>query len=282
MSTRLGFVLHQHRPAALELASRALAWCESRGTNACMPHEDAEILGRSDLGVSEESFGTDIDLVLSLGGDGTMLRASGLVAANEVPILGVNLGTLGYLTGVEPDDLEAALDEWCNGELVVEERMLLEVHLSDGGFAGLAVNELVLERGEAGHTISVDVAIGGEHFSRYLADGIIVATPTGSTAYSLSAGGPIVEPNFEALLLTPVAAHMVFNRSLVLAPSTEVKLTVEGYRNGIVTLDGRRIAEVSPGDVLTCRAAFQRARFVIRGQRDFHTVLKEKFGLTER
>lgn len=280
--TKVGLVLHQHREGLAEIAERALAWCDGAGAGVALPAEDARSLGRPDLAVSDQEFATTTDLVVSLGGDGTMLRATSLVASNEVPILGVNLGNLGYLTGVEPDDLELALDEWCRGELAVEQRMLLEVRLGDAPVAGLAVNEVVLERGEPGHTVSVQVSIGGNHFTRFLADGIIVATPTGSTAYSLSAGGPIVEPNFEALLLTPVAAHMVFDRSLVLAPTTQVRLEVDGYRNGIVTIDGRRIAEMAPGDVLTCRAAKERARFVVRGARDFHVVLKDKFGLTDR
>ncbi len=278
--TRLGLVLHQHRPAAVELATRALQWCEDNGLTVVLSPQDALLVGREDLAVGIEAFGLDLDLVLSLGGDGTMLRATSLVAANEVPILGVNLGHLGYLSGVEPDDLEAALDEWREGKLVAEQRMLLEVRFADGQLAGLAVNELVIERAEPGHSVSVKVSIGGRYFTTYLADGVIVATPTGSTAYSLSAGGPIIEPQFEALVLTPVAAHMVFNRSLVLAPTTEVRLQVDGYRDGIVTLDGRQINKVSPGDVLSCRAATKRATFVSRGVRDFHTVLKEKFGLS--
>lgn len=284
MTSQIGLVLHQYRPAARDLAARALQWCDANSVGVRLPPQDADLVGRADLAVDEDEFGEDLNLVLSLGGDGTMLRATSLVAANEVPILGVNLGSLGYLTGVEPHDLEPALKEWFQGELSVEQRMLLEVRLGDGDgdVVGFGVNELVIERGEPGHTISVQVAIGGQHFTRYLADGIIVATPTGSTAYSLSAGGPIVEPNFDALLVTPVAAHILFDRSFVLAPTTEVRLTLDGYRNGTVTLDGRRVAEITPGDVLRCRAAKKRAKFVVRGDRDFHTVLKEKFGLTER
>lgn len=282
MIRRMGMVLHQHRPGAVQLALRALQWCERERVEVSLPSEDAALVDRADLATDNGNFGEGLDLVLSLGGDGTMLRATNLAAAWEVPILGVNLGNLGYLTAFESTEMETALDAWCRGELAVEQRMLLEVRLSDGEIAGFAVNELVIERGETGHTVSVGVSIGGQYFTRYLADGVIVATPTGSTAYSLSAGGPIIEPKFEALLLTPVAAHMVFDRSLVLAPSTEVRMVLDGYRNGIVTLDGRRIAEISPGDVVTCQAAEIRARFVVGRGRDFHTVLKEKFGLTER
>lgn len=282
MLNQLGLVLHRHREGVGDLAQRVITWAGGAGCEVRLNAADAQLIGRPNLGVEDDAFGVGLDLVLSLGGDGTMLRATRAVADAGVPIMGVNLGNLGYLTSVEPNDLEAALDEWCRGELGVEERMLIEVRDGSGQSIGLGLNELVLERGEAGHTVSIQVSIAGKYFNRYLADGLIVATPTGSTAYSLSAGGPIVEPNFEALLLTPVAAHMVFDRSLVLAPTTEVRFEVDGYRNGIATLDGRRIAEMQPGDVITCRAAEQRARFVVRGDRDFHVVLKEKFGLTER
>ncbi len=281
MTINIGLVLHQHRPEVIDLAHRALAWCEQCDVIGSLPETDASLIGRPDLARPEGDFGDGLDLCLSLGGDGTMLRTTHLVARNGVPILGVNAGHLGYLTTVDPDDLEAALAEWRDGNLVVEERMLIEVESSSGKL-GLALNEVVVERAEVGHSVSVVATIGGRRFTRYLADGLIVATPTGSTAYSLSAGGPIVEPDFDALVVTPVAAHMVFNRSMVLAPSTEVRLTIDGYRSGIVSVDGRQIGPVAPGESVVCRAAADRARFVIRGDQDFHTVLKEKFGLEDR
>lgn len=289
MTITVGLVLHHYREEALELAQRALSWCTTCGVDGRLPTADAELLGRPELGRSEtpgpDSFGVDLDLCLSLGGDGTMLRTANLVAPHEVPVMGVNVGQLGYLTSVDPDDLEAALTAWQAGALAVEERMLLDVAVeaaSGSSTGALALNEVVVERGEPGHTVSVVAEIGGKRFTRYLADGLIVATPTGSTAYSLSAGGPIVEPGFEALVVTPVAAHMVFNRSMVLAPSTEVRLTIDGYRPAIVSIDGRQLTRLEPGDSILCRASNQRARFVVHEETDFHTVLKEKFGLEDR
>ncbi len=283
----IGLVLHHYRPEALELAARALEWCDAQAVAGCLPKADAELLGRPDLAVHDDDFGPDLDLCMSLGGDGTMLRSTNLVACHGVPIMGVNVGQLGYLTSVDPDDLEQALGQWHRGELAVEERMLLDVSVKSAAATGaseqaLALNEVVVERAEAGHTVSVVAKIGGNRFTRYLADGLIVATPTGSTAYSLSAGGPIVEPGFEALVVTPVAAHMVFDRSMVLAPSTEVELVIDGYRPAIVSIDGRQLTRLEPGESIVCRASEQRAQFVVHEETDFHTVLKEKFGLEDR
>ncbi len=286
MGISVGLVLHHHRPEAVELGTRALEWCETCGVEGRLPAVDAELLGRPELGEADDAvFGKGLDVCLSLGGDGTMLRSTDLVARHEVPVMGVNVGRLGYLTTVDPDELEAALTAWHAGSLAIDERMLLDVTVETAETevqTAFALNEVVVERAEPGHTVSVVAEISGKRFTRYLADGLIVATPTGSTAYSLSAGGPIVEPGFEALVLTPVAAHMVFNRSMVFAPSTEVRLTIDGYRPAIVSIDGRQLTRLEPGQSVLCRASDRRARFVMHGETDFHTVLKDKFGLEDR
>ncbi len=283
----IGLVIHHHREEVRDLARRALAWCDAHDFAGVLPVADAVLVGRADLGVDETTFGSGLELCLSLGGDGTMLRAARLTVDDRVPLLGINAGHLGYLAEVDPDELEQALDEWVAGALTPEHRMLLEISFERASDQVVpeptfALNEMVLERAESGHTVSVNASIAGRYFTRYLADGLIISTPTGSTAYSLSAGGPIVEPNFEALLVTPVAAHMVFDRSLVLAPTTQVRFAVDGYRDGIVTVDGQQIARLAPGDAVLCNGGRRTATFLVRGDRDFHTILKEKFGLTDR
>ncbi|MDA3040117.1 MAG: NAD(+)/NADH kinase [Actinomycetota bacterium] len=285
----LGLVVHHHREEVAGLGRRVRQWAEAHGGTLRLLDEDTGVLvdqASSAATVQPADFGPGLDLCVSLGGDGTMLRAVQLTAEAEVPVLGVNAGQLGYLTEVDPGHLEETLDAWLAGRARVQERMLLEidVHPSPGEplIRELALNEVVVVAATNTRSVTIDAAISGRHFTRYMADGVIVATPTGSTAYSLSAGGPIVEPDFEALLVTPVAPHMVFDRSLVLAPSTEVRLTVAGYRDGLVAVDGRAIAQLAPGGYLTCKASDRRARFVVRGDRDFHTILKEKFGLSDR
>lgn len=283
MTKRIGLVIHHYNLDVRDLARQAIEWCGTR-VEPSLPKTDADLLERGDLAVSEADFGRDLNACLSLGGDGTMLRATALVSSHGVPILGVNAGHLGYLTEVDPGKMVEALDEWERGELATEHRMMLDL-FTDGGrtWVGRALNEIVMERSEAGRAVEVGIAIGRQPFLSLLADGVIVATPTGSTAYSLSAGGPIVEPDFKALLLTGVAVHGVFNRPLVLAPDTEVELTVNGHRSAAVTLDGRRLErEFSPGESVTCRVSDQEVGFLVRGDRDFHMVLKEKFGLSDR
>jgi NAD+ kinase len=283
VTKRLGLVIHHYNRDVCELAKEAIEWCGS-DVVPTLPKPDADLIDRGDLAATESDFGPGLDACLSIGGDGTMLRATALVAGHGVPILGVNAGQLGYLTEVDPGHMVTALEQWRRGELSIEHRMMLDLLASsDGTLLGRALNEVVIERSEAGRAIEVGVSIAGEPFLSLLLDGLIVATPTGSTAYSLSAGGPIVEPDFRALVLTPVAVHGVFNRPLVLAPDTEVALTVEGHRPAAVTLDGRKLDRVfSPGETVICRVSEQEVGFLVRGDRDFHHVLKEKFGLTDR
>ncbi|MEM7275373.1 MAG: NAD(+)/NADH kinase [Actinomycetota bacterium] len=283
MARKLGLVLHSHRPEVRDLAKQAIEWCGSSAIPV-LPTPDASLVGRPDLAADESRFSAELDACLSLGGDGTMLRAAELVAADDVPILGVNAGRLGYLTEVDPDRMIDALDRWLADALAIEERMMLEVTTDRPGaesFVGHALNEAVVYRSESGRTLDVLASIDGRPFSDYLADGVIVATPTGSTAYSLSAGGPIVEPDFHAMLLTPVAAHMVFNRSMVLAPTTEVTLTVQGYRGAVLSLDGRSALDLDPGQSVTCRGSSRTAKLLVGGDRDFHSVLKKKFRLVD-
>jgi NAD+ kinase len=210
-----------------------------------------------------------------------------LVARDEVPVLGVNLGTLGYLTDIEPDGLRPALERVLAGEHLIEERMLLEIDIEAPSGAAtesnvLALNEAVLEKTGAGHTIRLDVDLDGAFFTPYAADGLIVATATGSTAYAFSARGPIVEPTHRAILLTPVSPHMLFDRTLILDDDSDVTLTVAGTREAALVVDGRHLGDLRPGDVVRCRASAHVARLVLSSPRDFHAILKAKFGLSDR
>ncbi len=286
---KLGIVVHLYNTAVDELAKQAIEWA-SGVIDVCLPSRDALKVGRGDLGVPEEEFGPQLAACLSLGGDGTMLRTTALVAAHGVDILGVNGGHLGYLTEVDPEHMVEALQQWHDGRFRTEQRMMIDVFEADGTTPiGTALNEAVIERSEPGRAVEVTITISGQRFITVLADGLIVATPTGSTAYSLSAGGPIVEPSFEALILTPVAAHGVFNRPMVLSPGADVELRVEGHRPAAVTMDGRpwETAEgvrrhLAPGEAIHCRTSPVGVKLLVRGDRDFHLVLKEKFGLSDR
>ena len=286
--SKLGIVLHHYRPEVIDIAHRVLKWCAQSvdEISVSLPSHDAQLVGHPELAEEEALFGHDLDVCLSLGGDGTMLRAAALVATDGVPILGVNAGRLGYLAEVEPSHLTEILDLWRDGGLQEQSRMLIDVTSDALGEHGtpyheLALNEAVVGRIDSGRTVDLLVSINNRPFSNYLADAAILATPTGSTAYSLSAGGPIVEPDFRALILTPVAAHMVFNRSMILAPTTEVTFTVQGHRGAVLSIDGRTSLELAPGQAVRCRSAAIEAKLLVTGDRDFHQVLKEKFHLID-
>lgn len=278
-----GLVLHGERSAAL--AAESVSWLEERGHEVRLLSMDAEQLQRSDLAVDPAEFAVGLDLVVSLGGDGTMLHAARLAVEDEVPVLGVNLGTLGYLTEVEPSGIRMALKRFLAGSYQVEERMRLQVIVgrADGAApAATALNEVVIEKSSPGHTVRLEVELDGRPFTTWVADGLILATPTGSTAYSFSVRGPIVDPVHRAVLMAPVAPHMLFDRAMVLRPDCEVRVTVAGERSAGVSLDGRPEPALVPGDWVHCSGARVASRFVTFGEHDFHAVLRSKLGLWQR
>ncbi len=283
-------VVNESQPRAVEVAHRAVSWLSERGHSVRLPKRDAEASGIGHLGYEGEDLLASADLVVALGGDGTMLRGVDLVARQGTPVLGVNLGRLGYLTDVETTAVPRALERFLAGDYLIEERTMLELSVEYAGRAGedappglhLGLNEAVLEKSSPGHTVHLAVSIGGRSFIRYVADGLIVATPTGSTAYSFSAGGPIVSPRQEALLLTPVAPHTPFSRSLVLHPDEPVRVEILDQRGAVLTVDGRELGALGPGDAVVGAVAQVPARFVTFEWRDFYGVLKAKFGLTDR
>ena len=284
MST-VGLVLHHERKQAAELARDTAAWLLAEGHQVRLPRPDAELASLGAHGCDDDELGPGLDVAVSLGGDGTMLRTVDLVAGSGVPILGVNVGQLGYLTDIEPADARTALERFLAGEGSIEERMLLSVRVEpvEGEpVEHLAFNEAVLEKTPMGHTVRLAVEVDGEFFTTYAADGLIVATPTGSTAYAFSARGPIVAPRHRAQLLTPVSPHMLFDRTLVLEPDARVRITVQGHRAATLSVDGRNLGELGEGDAITCTAADRSARLVTFGPRDFLQILKTKFGLNDR
>jgi NAD+ kinase len=281
--TAVAVVAHHEREEAAALATTAIAWLHERGHDAWIVPDDAAVLDLPDL-VDERPL-TSADLVVCLGGDGTMLRAVRLLDGAAVPLLGVNVGVLGYLTEIEPPELTAALARFVagpeEGDWQLDERMMLHVSVAGDG-AWRALNEAVVEKHDSGHTVRLLASIAGAPFTSYAADGLIVATPTGSTAYSLSARGPIVSPKHRAMLLTPVSPHMLFDRTLVLDPTETVEIEVAGFRPAALAVDGQRVATLAEGDVVTCRPAAETARFVRLSSHHFHQILKSKFGLADR
>jgi NAD+ kinase len=271
----IAFYAHPHRPEATDLAERTSTWLKAQG------HQPIFALGEDGPASIDGA-----DLLVSLGGDGTLLRSVDAALARGIPVLGVNIGRLGYLTEVEPAGLEEALGRFLAGSHQVEERMTLSVTVAaaDGTILAhrTALNEATVEKTVPGHTVRVATSIDSRPFVTYAADGLLVCTPTGSTAYNLSARGPVLSPRLRAIVVTPVSPHMLFDRPLVLDPAEQLRLEVLEPRPAVLVVDGVTVCELEPGTVVDCREGEQPARFVTFGWRDFHAILRAKFHLADR
>ncbi len=281
----IGLVVHERREEAAAQALDLTEWLLEEGHEVRVPSGD-ELDGELEaFSITDDGFADGLDAAISLGGDGSMLRAAQLIRGRDVPILGVDFGQLGYLTTVEPSEMHTAVRRTLAGDCEIEDRMLLGVTVSSSGVDGddaLALNEAVVERTHQSNTIRIAVSIDGLFFTSYAADGLIVATPTGSTAYALSARGPIVAPTHRSFQLTPVSPHMLFDRTLVLDPEQKLRLTVDGGRPAALSIDGSTRGVMGDGDWIECTAAPETVRLVRLDDDHFHSVLKSKFGLNDR
>jgi NAD+ kinase len=258
---RVAFAVHPTKPEA-----------------AAMRAEIEGVLSERGIEVGED----DPDLVLALGGDGTMLQAAHTAHAANAPLLGVNFGALGYLTEVEAGEELDALKRVLDGDYRIEERMMLDCRVTSDGEAAhlVSLNEVLVERSARYRLVRLEVSVSGERLANFNADGVIVATPTGSTAYALSAGGPIISPRAEALVIVPVSPHMVFSRPVVLAPDDEVTIRVdEAVSVASLSLDGTLGRKLQPGDVVTARRHDRSLRLIRLSGPDFLERLRRKLGL---
>ena len=278
----IGIVPHLARLEARRVAASTAASLRASGVDVRVPASDAVRVGLDEWAVPDEEFASGLSYAFSLGGDGTMLRTVDLVCAEGVPVVGVNVGHLGYLASEQLSDLEAVVERVIRGDHGIEERMMLDIVVSaprhrTRRFA--ALNDAVLEKSNAGNTVRLGVSFNDVPFADYSADGVIVATPTGSTAYAFSVRGPIVSPLMRAIVVVPISPHMLFDRSLVLSADETVRLEVLDGRTATLFVDGRDEGAVPGGAVVTCSAHPRPARLVTFGPRDFHGILKTKFEL---
>jgi NAD+ kinase len=206
-----------------------------------------------------------------------MLAATQQALAHDVPILGFNLGTMGFLAEASTGDVDKVIERLMSGDYLVTERMTVTASVE--GVAATGVNDVVVEKVDSQRLIHLDVAVNGEHFITYRADGLIVATPTGSTGYAFSARGPLIDPTLDALILAPVAAHSLFDRSLVLPPSTSLAITVRRDRPVKVTVDKIDMGHLATDKTVHIERGSKPARFVKLDERPFTEIVTEKFGL---
>jgi NAD+ kinase len=274
---RIGFAYNPTIEAAVELSARAAGWCQVRGIGEWQAQSgDTETL----VGQLRTT-----DALVVLGGDGTFLRAVRAVAEVDVPILGINLGKVGFLSKAEAGELDGVLAKIVDGRYTIDERMALEGRiLRDGqaidGTRHVALNDIVVARGSLARVCRLDVAIDDTHLATFIADGLIVASPTGSTGYSFSAGGPILDPVSRNLVVTPIAAYLSAIRSVVVSPEQTVRCTVVDAFEALVSIDGREDMRIDVGDVVEVGAVERPIRLIApHGAQPFWDLLRHKVAL---
>lgn len=282
-AARVGVVGHARYEQLEATLGRVRDYAERRGVAFLFEEELLASPGMAGADVLRPEDLPDLDLLLTLGGDGTLLRGARQVARHGTPVLGVNFGHVGFLTSAAPEELVSALDQALSGDIWLDERMMLAVRAEapDGTLRGeyLAVNDVVLHKGGVARMIRLAVRANGHEVGSYSADGIILATPTGSTAYSLSAGGPVVAPSVDCIIATPICPHTLAVRPLVLPAEETVSvdvLTPSGEL--LLTIDGQEDAQLVPGDCVVVRRAPWPVRLVRFPGQTFFSTLRRKLG----
>jgi NAD+ kinase len=274
----LGIIANTQKAQIWDVLPPFLAWLESKGASVLVCDDLSDRLK-----VTPDHFLPCLDLVsrcdmvLSFGGDGTLLSTANRVRHNQTPILGVNLGGLGYLAEITLDSLYPRVEELLSGAYRIEDRMVLSCQVENSTDLYYALNDVVLDKGAFPRVIRIRTTIGGRYLNTYTSDGLIVATPTGSTAYSLSAGGPIVEPALNALIVNPISPHTLADRPMIIGADREIEALVEGGHSSIIlSTDGQIHRNLSVGDRVLIQKADYIVKLVLFKDKDFYDVLREK------
>lgn len=261
--------------------NRVTDWLKAKGVDILLSQESARVLGRPELGLTIPELAQLADYLMVWGGDGTLLNCTRLAAPFGTPIFGVNLGRMGFLTEIDVPDLLAGLELILAGHYHIEQRMMLEASIYRSGKLieqGICLNDVVVAKASFARMIFLEVSINGEPVESLSADGVIVASPTGSTAYSLSAGGPLVAPDVQIMLITPICPHTLSNRPLVIAPQARVNIRVLSEVGDVMlTMDGQYGFHLQKGDRVEIRRAAVVAKFLKINRRSFYEVLRAKF-----
>jgi NAD+ kinase len=257
-------VTKPHQPEVARVASQLATWFDGKGIRASMDPASAE----------------RADLCVVVGGDGTLLAAARMMGDHQVPILAINYGGLGFLTEVTRDEMYPALEGVLAGKTVTRSRMMMEVSVQrDGGAVGTyqALNDVVIHKGTLARIIELEAYVDGQYVSIFRSDGLILSTPTGSTAYNVSAGGPIVHPTMAAIILTPISSHTLTNRPLVLPPESRVEVALRSIPDDVyVTVDGQVGMKLDSRDRVTVRRSERRVQLIAPAGKNFFDVLRDK------
>jgi NAD+ kinase len=284
--TRVGLIAKPDAPAAPRVIRQVVEWLAAHGMTAVLEKETAGLLPLASVqAASKAELPGQVDLLIVLGGDGTLLSMARAVGDLGVPILGVNLGGLGFLTATTLDEMVPALEAVRAGGMAIEERMVLGARLiRNGQMVGeySALNDVVITKSAMSRIVDLAVSVGGRHATAYRADGLIISTPTGSTAYNLSTGGPILFPTMDAVVLTPIAPHTLSNRPIVIPGAERIEVTLLDDQDVMLTMDGQVGVPLRERDTVEVQKAAARIRLLRFPQKDFFSVLRTKLKWGER
>jgi NAD+ kinase len=283
---KVGIISKPRKAEVGELVPPLLAWLRERGIDVLMDKETGALLAGGEKGVPRNEMPEQVDLLIVFGGDGTLLATARTLSRKNVPILAVNLGGLGFLTVITREELYPTLEAVLAGNYQCDRRVRIEAEIirADEVIASyLALNDIVLNKGAIARILDFDVRADGEFISTFKSDGLIVSTPTGSTAYSLAAGGPILTPSVRALIITPICAHTLTNRPLVLPDTVTIEVLVKSQRESVyVTVDGQVGVAARSEDVVRIRKAASDVEIVQPHGRNYFEILRQKLKWGER
>lgn len=278
---RIGIIANLEKEKIADHVRSLKKWLEERHVKVFLEMEISRKMAL-DGGLSRSDLAKKSELIVVLGGDGTMLRAARYVAGHKVPILGINMGSFGYLTEVNLNEIHSALELVIRGEFEIEKRMMLDVSIRHGKTVtnvGNVLNDVVINRGSLSRMNEFEMEVNGKYLTTYKGDGLIVSTPTGSTAYSLSAGGPIVFPGKDLIIINPICPHTLTNRPIIFAEDSSLKITLWSKDKGaILTLDGQEAYKIVSGDVVTVKRSRHATMLVLSPYRSYAEILRSKLG----
>ncbi len=281
---KIGIICKKGRPEPQEILKELLPWLRQKGYESFVDIETASALNVK--GYSRNEIPTIVDVILVLGGDGTMLSVSRLVAGKGVPILGINLGSMGFITEINRDEIYNIVDKILTNGCAAEERLMLTAAIHRAGeriTEYTVLNDVVINKGALARIIDLETFINDTYVTTFKADGLIISSPTGSTAYSLSAGGPIVYPTLDSIVLTPICPHTLTNRPIVLPDDAKIEITLKAMSEDVyLTLDGQVGVSLRMGDTIEINKSPFKTRLLIPCERDYFKILRTKLKWGER
>ncbi|MEO5359127.1 MAG: NAD(+)/NADH kinase [Nitrospirota bacterium] len=284
---KIGIITRPGKGEALEILTGLIPWLNGHDCEVYVDKDTARQLGNIDFKECLRSeMALHVGLIIALGGDGTMLAASRIAARRGIPLFGINLGGLGFITEVNKSETYAVIEKVVSGECDIEERLMLDASVIRAGNVAArytVLNDIVVNKGALARIFDIEVSIDGRYVTTYKADGLIFATPTGSTAYSLSAGGPILYPTMHCIVLTPICSHTLTNRPIVVPDDASIEAVVKtGTEDICLTLDGQMGFHLKQNDVIEVRKSAYKTSLVIPYERDYFQILREKLKWGQR